>query len=77
MRAWRCCEISKTLSVHVTLTEPFPPFEDDKDRFLLALVRDGRADALLTGDHALQALERFGDAVVAAPADFIQALEQA
>ena len=66
-----------TLTLHVTLGEPFPPFEDDKDRFLLALVRDGRADALLTGDHVLQALERFDDAVVAAPTGFIQALEQA
>lgn len=44
--------------------------------------REGRfevmvCDALLTGDHALQALERFGEAVVAAPTDFLRALEQA
>ena len=33
----------RSLTLHVTLSEPFPPFEDAKDRFLLALVRDGRA----------------------------------
>ena len=67
----------RALALPVALSEPFPPFEDGNDRFLLALVRDGRADALLTGDRALQVLERFDNSVVAAPADFIQALEQA
>jgi putative PIN family toxin of toxin-antitoxin system len=64
-----------TLTYTVELEEPWPAFEDPDDRFLLALAREGSADALVTGDAALQALVQFGDTVILSPADFMRALE--
>jgi uncharacterized protein len=66
----------ETLSTSVVLEHPYPEFEDDGDRFLLALAAQGRADILVTGDGALQALERIGTTLIAAPADFARALQE-
>jgi uncharacterized protein len=43
-----------TLAEATVLREPFPTFEvAEDDRFLLAMVRDGKADCLITGDKKL------------------------
>lgn len=60
----------------VQLEPPYPSFEDPADRFLLALARDGGADALITGDKALLTLGALGATVIASPADFVAALHQ-
>lgn len=64
-----------TLTVTAELDEPWPDFRDPKDRFLLALARDGRAGVLVTGDGALLDLARWSETVIVTPADFAQALQ--
>lgn len=50
------------LTEPVACLEPYPEFPDPADSFLLAMVRDGGADVLVTGDGALLALGSFGGA---------------
>ena len=44
---------------------------DEKDNFLLALAKDGKADYLLTGDKDLLVLEKFGKVKIKTIASFI------
>ena len=62
------------LTISIELQEPFPEFRDPKDRFLLALARDGHADVLVTGDATLLDVIQFADTVIVSPADFMRAL---
>jgi uncharacterized protein len=64
----------ETLTENIALEHPYSEFADEGDRFLLALAVQGRADTLVTGDHALQELERIDTALIVAPADFVRAL---
>ncbi len=65
-----------TLAEAVILGRPFPDFEEDEDnRFLLALLRDGKADYLVTGDKKLLALKQFDGKPVLAAATFLIRLE--
>lgn len=54
---------------------PYPEFDDPKDRFLLAMLRDGEADALVMGDKALLEMRRFEGTPIFSPAEFTQRLE--
>ena len=47
------------LTEPVVCREPYPKSPDPADDFLLAMLRDGEADLLVTGDRALLALESF------------------
>jgi uncharacterized protein len=61
-----------TLVESVTLRKPFPTFDDDEDdRFLLALLRDGEADCLVTGDKKLLALKQVDGKPVLGAAAFL------
>lgn len=44
---------------------------DEKDDFLLALAKDGRANYLVTGDEDLLALERFEGILIVSYQDFL------
>lgn len=44
---------------------------DPKDNFLLALAKDGKADYLLTGDHDLLTLKKFGTAKIVTISSFL------
>ena len=44
---------------------------DDKDNFLLALAKDGKADYLLTGDNDLLELKKFGKTKIQTLASFV------
>lgn len=51
----------------VEIQPPLPTFDDPKDAFLLAMLRDGQADCLVTGDKQLLALGAFeGRAIISA-----------
>jgi len=63
------------LALRITLSKPNPECEGPNDRFLLALAHDGHAGALITGDHALQALGQHGTTLIVSPADLVTALE--
>jgi putative PIN family toxin of toxin-antitoxin system len=62
--------------VFVQPRPPYPDFTDPKDRFLLALIRDGRADVLVTGDKALLALETFEGTELLSPRAFVERLKE-
>lgn len=64
-----------SLTIPVELDKPLPEFRDPKDRFLLALARDGHADVLITGDAALQDLVRFSETMILSPGEFRKALQ--
>ena len=51
--------------------QPFPEFEDPKDRYLLAMLRDSDAEGLVTGDKALLALGDFEGKPTISPSDFL------
>lgn len=61
-------------SLTFNLIEPYPEFEDEDDRFLLALALMSSADALVTGDGALRALGNVGETLVVSPAEFMKVL---
>lgn len=52
------------LTEPVACLEPYPEAPDPGDSFLLAMVRDGGADVLVTGDGVLLALGSFGGAAI-------------
>ena len=58
----------------VEVAPPFPKAPDPEDDFLLAMLRDGEADTLVTGDRALLALERFEGQLILNPAGFAEKL---
>lgn len=58
----------------VALVEPYPEFSDSTDRYLLAMLRDSDADALITGDKVLLKLERFEGTPILSPAEFLRRL---
>jgi len=60
-----------SLTVAVTGIATHP--EDD---LVLATVASGRANVLVTGDHKLQAVQRFEDAVIVTPTEFVALLDQ-
>lgn len=64
----------RTTGVAVALREPYPSAPDPDDDFVLALVRDGAADALVTGDAALIDLGTFEGAPIIRPIEFVDAL---
>lgn len=66
----------QTLTSAVKVYEPFPPFVDQDDRFLLAIARDGAADALVTGDGDLQDMGQMGRTLIVSRADFLKALDE-
>jgi putative PIN family toxin of toxin-antitoxin system len=55
----------------ITPHTPYPTAPDPKDAFLLAMIRDGRADALVTGDKALLDLGDHQNVPILRPADFL------
>ena len=62
------------LSEPVACLEPYPEAPDPGDSFLLAMVRDGGADVLVTGDGALLALGSFGGAEILSARAFAERL---
>ena len=54
------------------LSEPYPTFGGEDNRFLLALLETSRADVLVTGDGDLQALGEHAGAMVISPALFLR-----
>jgi uncharacterized protein len=68
-------DLMTTLGEAVTLNQPHPEFRDPKDRYLLAMLRDGGADVLVTGDRLLLELEEFEEKPIMNPANFLKSLE--
>lgn len=67
----------ETLPELVVLEEPFPVFTpDEDDSYLLAMVRDGDADCLVTGDKKLLNLRRFEGKPILTAAQFVELLEE-
>jgi uncharacterized protein len=67
-----------SLAETVVLSEPYPMFAEDKDdSYLLAMVRDGEADCLVTGDKPLLELGRFEGIPIINAAQFLTLLEEA
>jgi uncharacterized protein len=65
------------LAEQVLLEEPFPVFEaDEEDRYLLAMVRDGEADCLVTGDKKLLELGRCEGKPMLTAAQLVALLEE-
>lgn len=56
------------------ITKPYPKFEDEDDRFLLALLEESSADVLVTGDAALESLNNFAGTLIIKPKVFLEAL---
>jgi putative PIN family toxin of toxin-antitoxin system len=49
----------------ITLQRPYPDFDrDPKDAYILAMLRDGQVDYLVTEDHDLLALKAFAGAKI-------------
>lgn len=59
----------------VEIRGPFPEAPDPDDAFLLAMLRDGAADVLVTGDKALLALGTWGGAAILKLSAFLRLLE--
>ena len=55
---------------------PYPAFSDPNDRYLLAMLRDGDADLLVTGDKALLKMEQFEGKSILSAAAFVEGLGQ-
>ena len=66
----------RALGEPVSLTLPYPEFSDPKDRYLLAMLRDGDADLLVTGDKALLKMEQFEGKSILSAAAFVEGLGQ-
>ena len=66
----------RALGEPVSFGQPHPAFSDPKDRYLLAMLRDGGADLLVTGDKALLALESFEGRPILSPAQFAETLAE-
>jgi uncharacterized protein len=64
-------ELVTTLGAAVTLKQPHPEFRDPRDRFLLAMLRDGEADVVVTGDIRLLELKTFEDKPIINPTTFM------
>lgn len=62
------------LTEPVVCREPYPEFSDPADDFLLAMLRDGDADLLVTGDGALLELGRFEGKEILTAAAFVEQL---
>lgn len=62
------------LTEPVVCREPYPEAPDPADDFLFAMLRDGDAECLVTGDGALLELERFEGKKVLTAAAFIEQL---
>ena len=62
----------EVLTLPIELTDPYPDFSDPDDRFLLAMVRDGGADVLVTGDRALLELNTFEGVPVVSAREFLE-----
>lgn len=67
-------ELVTLLGEAVIVKQPFPEFSDPKDRYLLAMLRDGEGDVLVTGDAALLELETFEGKTIVNPTAFITRL---
>jgi putative PIN family toxin of toxin-antitoxin system len=55
----------------VDVTSSITTCRDEKDNFLLALVVDGKADYLITGDHDLLAVGTIGDTRIVTISEFL------
>ena len=67
----------ESLAERVLLKNSFPVFEaDEDDRYLLAMVRDGEADCLVTGDKKLLDLRSFEGKPILTAAQFVALLEE-
>lgn len=64
-------------SLAIVIQPPYPAAPDPDDAYLLAMLRDGTADVLVTGDKALVSLERFQNASILTPRAFVEYLEHA
>ena len=67
-------ELVTTLGKPMMPRLPHPDFRDPKDRYLLAMLRDSDADALVTGDKALLALSSYNGKPVLTPGEFMRSL---
>ena len=72
--AARFMRLLRALGEPVGLNLPHPEFSDPKDRYLLAMLRDGNADLLVTGDKALLALEHLERKPIVSAAVFVEGL---
>lgn len=66
----------RALGKSVPIWRPFPEFGDPKDRYLLAMLRDSDAEALVTGDGALIALSKLDGKPILPSAEFLRRLDQ-
>jgi uncharacterized protein len=64
-------ELVTTLGEAVVIKQPHPEFADPKDRYLLAMLRDGEADILVTGDALLLGLKSLQEKPIVNPAQFM------
>lgn len=62
------------LTEPVTCSEPYPEAPDPADDFLLAMLRDGDAELLVTGDGALLELKTFGGVEILSAREFSERL---
>jgi putative PIN family toxin of toxin-antitoxin system len=60
----------------VTITEAIAACRDPDDDKFIELAVNGRADAIVTGDHDLLALNPFRDIPIMTPASFVQSIDQ-
>ena len=68
---YKFLELVRALSKAVVPNQPFPEFSDEKDRYLLAMLRDNDASVLVTGDKKLLELERYADNLIINPHVFL------
>lgn len=65
----------RMLGMTVQPRQPFPDFEDPKDRYLLAMLKGSDAEVLVTGDKALLALGAVAGKPILSVSEFIRRLE--
>lgn len=65
----------KLFTLPVTVHMPFPEAPDPNDAFLLAMIREGEADALVTGDKALLNLASWSGVPVISVVSFLKMLD--
>lgn len=63
------------LALSTEISTPYPTFPDPDDRFLLAMIRDGAADVLVTGDKMLLELQTFEGVPIVGAAEFLGLFE--
>ena len=59
------------LTESIEIQQPFPEFDDPKDRYILAMLEDDTAELLVTSDKALLRLYSHAGKAIVHPSDFV------